>query len=96
MNIVEENLEYLRNIYQTLKNDFENQKHDLYFLKSHAYALLTETSNFKMNETISFSNHQQQELVNLLAKIRNLIISIEKEIEIQSKEEYFNSNKNEI
>ncbi len=96
MNTVEENIENLKSFYQTLKSDFSNQKHDLYFLKDVANNLLLAVSNHKMDETISFRKHQQQELIKLLANIRNLINSIEKEIEIQTKEEYFQSSNNEI
>ena len=96
MNTVEENIDYLRSCYQNLKDKFNSQKHDLFLLKVHVHDLQTITSNFKMNENINFSNNHQQELVNLLANIRNLISSIEKEIEIQTKEEYFQSSNNEI
>ena len=96
MNTSEESINHLKNSYQMLKDDFNNQKHDLFLLKVHVQDLLITTSNFKMNENIDFSRNQQQELINLIANIRNLISAIEKEIEIQTKEEFLISNNNEI
>ena len=96
MNTSEESINHLKNSYQMLKDDFNNQKHDSFLLKFHVQDLLITTSNFKMNENIDFSRNQQQELINLIANIRNLISAIEKEIEIQTKEEFLISNNNEI
>lgn len=87
-----ETIVYLQALYRTIQSDFEKQNVDLYFLKSRANALLTDTSNFKMNENINFSRFDQEELVKLLADIRKLISAIKKEIEIQENEEFFNSN----
>ena len=96
MREVEEQIVALQGCYNTMKKDFKEQKYDLHYLKSSASELLNITSNFKMNENLAFSRFDQEELVKLLADIRNLINAIEKEIEIQTKEEFYTSNNTEI
>ena len=79
-----------------MKDDFYNQRVDLYLLKKAASNLLYATSNFKMNENFAFSRFDQEELVELLTEIKKLIGAIEKGIEIPTKEKYYSSNNIEI
>lgn len=92
MSSVESYLVKLKIAYEKIREDFNNQKEDFFLLKSYAQDLLTTTSNYKMNENIEFSKHNQIKLVKLIADIRNLINAIEHEIEIQTKEEHFSSD----
>ena len=96
MSNIQNDIENLKTTYQKLKNDFIARNQDLYLLKKQSQFLLEATSNYKMSETIDTSDFAQKELVELLTKIRNLISAIEKEIEIQTQEEYFDLNNNEI
>ena len=82
--------------YRTIKRDFEKQNYDLYLLKTHANTLLDNASKLKTSENLDWSRLDQEELNNLIANIRKLIRTIEKEIEIQTNEEYYSSNNNEI
>ena len=96
MREVEEQIVTFQVCYNAIKNNFTQQKYDLHYLKIKASNLLYATSNFKMNENITFSRFDQEELVKLLADIRKLISAIEKEIEIQSKEDYYRTNNDQI
>ncbi len=96
MSEVAEQIVSFQAIYRTIKNDFDNQSIDLYLLKKAASDLLYSTSEFKMNDTLTCSRFDKEELVKLLADIKKLICAIEKEIELQIKEEYYSSNENEI
>ncbi len=82
----------LKIAYQAIKNDFDNQKHDLFLLKTHAQELLNTISDFKENPNDDLSKYAHQKLIKLILDTKQLIKSIDHEIEIQAKEEYFNSN----
>ncbi len=93
---IEEQMITFQTCYNTLRKDFEEQKYDLHLIKSHANTLLDEVSNFKINKNLIFTKVNQEELVKLLSKIKNLIHAIDKELDMQAKEEYYTSIKIEI
>ena len=92
MSSIESYLVKLKIAYEKIIENFNYQKEDLFLLKSYTQDLLNTTLNFKANQNENLSKHNQHKLVKLLADLKRLLNAIEKEIEIQEKEEHFNSS----
>ena len=88
MSSVESYLVKLKIAYEKIREDFNNQKEDLFLLKSYAQDLLNSVYDLKSDEDLS--KYSRQKLLKLTVNLNNLINSIEHEIGIQQKEEHFN------
>lgn len=90
MSSIESYLVKLKIAYEKIIDNFNNQKEDLFLLKSYTQDLHTTTLDFQANQNENLSKHNQYKLVKLLVDLKRLLNAIEKEIEIQEKEEHFN------
>ena len=86
----------LRTTCSILNKEFQYEKCDIFYLKTSAETLLTLALDYRDKKDEYIDRFDLKELNSIISDIKQLIKAVEKEIEIQNKEEYFNSNNNEI
>jgi len=79
-----------------LKKEFRQEKHDIFYLKTSAETLLRSAIKYKNQEDIYIDRFDLKDLNGIISETRKLITSIEKEIQIQANEQYFNLNNNNM
>ena len=82
----------LRTTCSILNKEFQYEKCDIFYLKNSAETLLKLALDYRDSKDEYVDRFDLEELNSIISDTKKLIKTIEKEIEIQTKEEYFNSN----